>query len=430
MIPAEIIARKRDHHELTEAEIAFFIHGYAQGDIADAQMSALAMAIFLNGMTTAETACLTQQMLDSGTRLAWPDDGIPRVDKHSTGGVGDKVSLPLAPLLACCDLQVPMLSGRGLGPTGGTLDKLESHAGFRTDLSLDEMTRLTQEVGCVITGASAELAPADRKLYELRDVTGTVPCIPLITASIMSKKLAESLDALVLDVKFGSGAFMQTYEQAVELAESLVRTGGRMGVSTTAMLTDMNQPLGRMCGNAVEMLESLDTLRGEGPADVRQLTLELAADLLLSTGRQASRDAAMQVAADHLDSGRAMEKFEQMIVAQGGRRDFTYTVAPAVDVPCRSAGVVSHINTQRLGLAVIAMKGGRQQQGDQLDHSTGFEMLVRVGDTVEAGQPLVKLFCREPEPAASMIQEAITIGTQAAPLPLIRERLSSATRDG
>ena len=430
MIPAEIIARKRDHHELTEAEIAFFVQGYSTGAIPDYQMSALAMAIFLNGMTTAETACLTQQMLDSGTRLAWPDDGQVRVDKHSTGGVGDKVSLPLAPLLACCDLQVPMLSGRGLGPTGGTLDKLESHTGFRTDLSLSEMTALTQEIGCVITGASQELAPADRKLYGLRDVTGTVPCIPLITASIMSKKLAESLDALVLDVKFGSGAFMQTYEQAVALAESLVRTGGRMGVRTTAILTDMNQPLGRMCGNAVEMLESIDVLKGQGPADVRQLTLELAADLLLSTGRAATREQALSTATDHLDSGRAMEKFEQMLVAQGGRPDFEYTVAPAVELPAEKAGVVTKVDTQRLGMAVIAMKGGRQQKDDVLDHTTGFEMLVRVGDRVEPGQSLVRLFCHDAEPAATMIREAITLGESAEQLTLLHERLSSDTLAG
>lgn len=423
MIPAEIIARKRDHHELTEAEIAFFIQGYSQGDIPDYQMSALAMAIFLNGMTSVETAFLTEEMLNSGTRLKWPDDGIPRVDKHSTGGVGDKVSLPLAPLLACCELQVPMLSGRGLGPTGGTLDKLESHDGFRTNLSLSEMTALTQQVGCVITGASEELAPADRKLYGLRDVTGTVPCIPLITASIMSKKLAESLDALVLDVKFGSGAFMQTYEQAMELAHSLVSTGDRMGVRTTAMLTDMNQPLGRMCGNSVEMLESVDVLKGGGPADVRALTLELAADLLVSSGLAESLSDGIKTATDHLDSGRAFQKFEEMLVAQGGSRSFEYKVAPAREVASQSTGYVAAIDTQQLGMAVIAMKGGRQLKTDTLDHTTGFEMLVRVGDRVERGQPLVNLYCHDSEPAATMIQDAITIGEATESLPLIRDRI-------
>lgn len=317
MIPAKIIANKRDGHELTDDEIAFFVKGFAEDSIPAYQMSALAMAIFLNGMTEREIAVLTQQMLDSGTRLNWPDDGVLRVDKHSTGGVGDKISIPLAPLLACCELQVPMLSGRGLGATGGTLDKLEAIPGFRTDLSLTEIQSLTQQVGCVITGASQELAPADRKLYALRDVTGTVPSIPLITASIMSKKLAESLDALVLDVKFGSGAFMKTKERATELAHSLVRTGERMGVKTTALLTDMNQPLGQMSGNAIEVLESIATLRGEGPSDVRELTVELAATLLVSTGRHSDLPAARITAESKLDDGSAFAKFEQMVAAQG-----------------------------------------------------------------------------------------------------------------
>ena len=276
MIPATLIAAKRDGHELSDAQIAFFIQNYSAGSIPDYQMSAMAMAIYLNGMTDRETATLTNEMLKSGARLNWPDDGIARVDKHSTGGIGDKTSIILAPLLAECGLQVPMLSGRGLGATGGTLDKLESIQGFNTNLSLDEMTRLTREIGCVITGASAELAPADRKLYSLRDVTATVPSIPLITASIMSKKLAESTDALILDVKFGSGAFMKTQQQATQLAKSLVETGKRMGVKTTALLTDMNQPLGRMCGNAVEILESIDILKNGGPDDARELTLLLA----------------------------------------------------------------------------------------------------------------------------------------------------------
>ncbi|HQX54102.1 MAG TPA: thymidine phosphorylase, partial [Planctomycetaceae bacterium] len=277
MLPASLIAAKRDRQELRDEEIAFFVQGFADGSIPDYQMAAMAMAIYLNGMTPRETATLTFAMLSSGTRLVWPKDGRSRVDKHSTGGIGDKTSLILAPLLAECGLQIPMLSGRGLGATGGTLDKLEAIPGYRTDLALAEITQLTQSVGCVITGASAELAPADRKLYALRDVTATVPSIPLITASIMSKKLAESLDALVLDVKFGSGAFMKTREQATELAHSLVSTGQRMGVHTTALLTDMNQPLGRMCGNAVEVLESIDVLQGGGPDDVRQLTIELCA---------------------------------------------------------------------------------------------------------------------------------------------------------
>jgi len=248
-----LISRKRDGEELADYEIGALIDAYVQGDVPDYQMAAWAMAVYLRGMTVAETAALTEHMLHSGVTFSWPAGGRPKVDKHSTGGIGDKVSLPLAPLLACCDLDVPMISGRGLGATGGTLDKLESIPGFRTNLSTAEFQDICCRVGCVISGATEDLVPADRKLYALRDVTGTVPSIPLITASIMSKKLAEGLNALVLDVKFGSGAFMKTRTQAHELARSMVDTGRRMHVPTVALLTDMNQPLGRMAGNAVEV---------------------------------------------------------------------------------------------------------------------------------------------------------------------------------
>lgn len=423
VIPATIIAAKRDGRELTDDEIAFFVQGFATEKIPDYQMAAMAMAIFLNGMSERETATLTQQMLDSGTQLQWPDDGIIRVDKHSTGGVGDKVSIPLAPLLACCGLQVPMLSGRGLGATGGTLDKLEAIPGYRTDLSLDEIHALTKQVGCVITGASAELAPADRKLYALRDVTATVPSIPLITASIMSKKLAESLDALVLDVKFGSGAFMKSREQATLLAESLVKTGQRMGVTTTALLTDMNQPLGRMCGNAVEIQESLAILRGEGPADVRELTIELAADLLISSGQDSDRSQALSRAAAKLDDGSAFEKYAEMVVAQGGDPNAKIQVAAASEVTAAEAGFVTSIDTNAIGLAIIGMGGGRQQMTDRIDHSVGIEMLVRVGDKVDEGQPLVRLFCEQPDAAAMEVRNAVTLGDNAQQLPLIVDRI-------
>ncbi|MEZ6127122.1 MAG: thymidine phosphorylase [Planctomycetaceae bacterium] len=426
MIPATIIADKRDGCELSDDQIAFFIQNFAHDQIPDYQMSALAMAIYLNGMSDRETAALTDQMLQSGTQLEWPQDGVLRVDKHSTGGVGDKVSLPLAPLLACCGLQVPMLSGRGLGATGGTLDKLESIPGYRTDLSLTEIRQLTQSVGCVITGASAELAPADRRLYALRDVTATVPSIPLITASIMSKKLAESLDALVLDVKFGSGAFMKTLSQARQLAESLVNTGTRMGVATSALLTDMNQPLGRMCGNAVEVLESIQTLKGNGPADVRELILELAAELLLATGMETDRRAALSVAATRLNDGSAYEKFQQMVAAQAGNPHAPLTIAPAHDVPSMRDGIVSEVHTEQLGLAVIGMGGGRRKMGDRIDHSVGLEVLARVGDSVQVGQPLAKMFCRNPESHIESVRSAFTLGETASPLVLISERIAGS----
>ena len=422
MLPASLIAAKRDRQELSYEEIAFFVQGYALGSIPDYQMSAMAMAIYLNGMSLREVATLTSEMLRSGTQLAWPDDGIPRVDKHSTGGIGDKTSLILAPLLAECGVQVPMLSGRGLGATGGTLDKLEAIPGFRTTLSLEEITRLTQTVGCVITGASSELAPADRKLYALRDVTATVPSIPLITGSIMSKKLAESLTALVLDVKFGSGAFMKTREQATQLAHSLVDTGNRMGVRTTALLTDMNQPLGRMCGNAVEVNESVDVLKGGGPEDVRLLTIELSAELLVSTGIDPDLQAARQRCAELLDNGAAYDRWCLMVRAQGGNPDAVLSVAPASDITADRTGVVSAIDTEALGIAIIELGGGRRQMGDAVNHSVGLEMLVRLGDVVRAGMPMVRVFSKHPEAITTSIRKAITISAVGHSPQLIVER--------
>jgi pyrimidine-nucleoside phosphorylase len=424
LIPAQIIASKRDGAELSDEEIAFFIAGFTDENIPDYQMSALAMAIYLNGMTERETAALTQQMLESGTTLQWPYDDYLRVDKHSTGGVGDKTSIPLAPLLSCLGFQVPMLSGRGLGPTGGTLDKLESIPGFRADLSLDEIHRLTQDVGCVITGASKELAPADQKLYALRDVTATVPSIPLITASIMSKKLAETLDALVLDVKFGSGAFMKTRQQATLLARSLVRTGNCMGVTTTALLTDMNQPLGRMCGNALEISESIAVIKGEGPQDVRQLTIELAVEILLSTGTESSHAAAADNASRLLDSGAVYEKYCQMVRAQGGDPDAKLRFSQCSEVTAARSGIVSEIDTEQLGAAIIWMGGGRVQMAGRIDHAVGLEMLVRVGDAVQEGQPVVRVYCEDSEAYAFPIRKALTVSDEAAYLPLIVETIS------
>ena len=424
MLPVQIIAQKRDGCELSDAQIVEFVRDYANSSIPDYQMAAFAMAIFLQGMTSSETAALTQAMLDSGDRLHWPDDGIPRVDKHSTGGIGDKVSLPLAPLLAACGVQVPMLSGRGLGPTGGTLDKLEAIGGFRTDLSLQEIQQVVQSIGCVITGASAELAPADRRLYALRDVTATVPSIPLITASIMSKKLAESPNALVLDVKFGSGAFMKILDQARQLAKSLTSTGQRMGVPTTALLTDMNQPLGRMCGNTVEVEESLDVLRGNGPSNVRELTLKLAAELLVTGGVCPDHSQALSLATGKLDDGSAMERFASMIAAQGGDLSAPRDVAPAEDITAQLAGVVSAIDAESIGYTIIAMGGGRRNLSDTVDHSVGIEMLVNIGDTVDQGQPLMRQFTRTPGRFRNDLLGSVTLTDHAAPMPLIVERIT------
>jgi pyrimidine-nucleoside phosphorylase len=427
MNPVWIIAKKRDGEELTPDEIGLFIAGYAKGDIPDYQMSALAMAIYLRGMNAGETAALTDHMLASGARFIWPSDGIQRVDKHSTGGIGDKVSLPLAAMLACCGLQVPMISGRGLGATGGTLDKLEAIPGFRTNLSMDEFRDVCQRVGCVISGATADLVPADRKLYALRDVTATVPSIPLITASIMSKKLAEGLNALVLDVKWGTGAFMKTAERARELAISLVSTGKRMSVATTALVTDMNQPLGRMAGNAVEVNESVDALEGRGPADLMEKTLALGAELLVSTGVTKSTDAGRATLQQTIDSGAAREKFAEMVRAQGGDIDAPRPVAPASELTATRAGYATAIDAEDLGRAIIAMGGGRQQLGDKLDHSTGIEMLVRLGDLIDVGQPIVRVFAK-PDVASKvmpMLLAAVQIADHAPPTnPLILDRLS------
>jgi pyrimidine-nucleoside phosphorylase len=390
--PSLIIAKKRDGFALSREEIGAFIGGFSRGEIPDYQMAALAMAIYLRGMTGEETAALTDAMLESGQHLPRSSDERPRVDKHSTGGIGDKTSLILAPLLACCGLAVPMISGRGLGATGGTLDKLEAIPGFRTNLSLDEIQEITERVGCVITGATAEIAPADKKLYALRDVTATVPSIPLITASIMSKKLAESLDALVLDVKFGSGAFMKSLDEARALGRSLVETGKRMGVKTTALLTDMNQPLGRMAGNLVEVHEAIDTLQGRGPVDLWECTRELGAELLVLAGQAATCDDAYSKLDDEIASGRAFAKFQEMVEAQGGDLARLPPLGERHEFTTDRGGYAAAIDTEKLGLVIIELGGGRKMMTDRVDHSVGLELLVRIGDYVEAGRPILRVF--------------------------------------
>jgi pyrimidine-nucleoside phosphorylase len=424
----EVISRKRDGGELTAETISWLIDGYARGQVPDYQMAAFAMAVYLQGMTTAETAALTDAMLHSGKILDWPE-GPHVVDKHSTGGVGDKVSLVLAPMLAACGLRVPMISGRGLGPTGGTLDKLEAIPGFRTDLSTEEFQRIVNDVGCCISGATAEIAPADKKLYALRDVTATVPSIPLITASIMSKKLAEGLDALVLDVKFGSGAFMKSIDKAQSLAESLEATGRRMGVPTRTILTDMNQPLGRLIGNALEVAESIKALQGEGPEDLMRLTLALGTELLLSTRTAHSRGEARTLLQGTIDSGRAMECFEQMVQAQGGNLAAMQSDASSPqELTVPSKGFIAAIDAEKLGWAVIALGGGRRKLEDPLNHAVGLEILVRVGDEVASAQPWIRVFGggdeHRTQSAIKILTGAISISETPIPaLPLIVESL-------
>ena len=394
MLPAVIIGKKRDGAELNEDEIQFLIEGYANGEIPDYQMSAWAMAVYIRGMTEQETACLTDCMIQTGEVMRRQGEEV-RVDKHSTGGLGDKTSLILAPLLACFDLHIPMISGRGLGITGGTLDKLEAIPGFRTDLSTREIEKQLGEIGCVITGATESLVPADRKLYALRDVTATVPSIPLITASIMSKKLAESLDALVLDVKWGSGAFMASREEAKKLATSLVKTGQRMQVDTRALLTDMSQPLGTMVGNANEVNESIDTLRGEGPADTRDLTLELGASLLIQTQRASDRDDAREKLAQRLDDGSAWIRFQKMVRAQSGRIESHLPLAEPFEFESDSEGYLYAWDGQLLGQSVIELGGGRRIAVQRIDHGVGLEILIRKGNRVQVGQPLIRVYARD-----------------------------------
>ena len=424
---AQIISAKRDGNELTEEQIRFLISGFASGEIPDYQMSALAMAVYFQGMTIEETTSLTREMLNSGETISW-SGGKPKVDKHSTGGIGDKVSIPLAPILACCDVEVPMISGRGLGATGGTLDKLESIPGYRCDLSIDEFKNVVNWNGCSITGATGNLAPADQKLYALRDVTGTVPSIPLITASILSKKLAEGISSLVLDVKWGSGAFMKTIESARELAKSLVAVGNRFDVNTVAVITDMNQPLGNMIGNGVEVDESVDLLRGEGPADVTELTIHLAAQLLVNAGVQPDMDAARKKIDGVIQRGEALAKLSEMIQNHSGDLDATRERGTEHLVKAYDEGFVSRIDAERLGLAVIEMGGGRKLMTDSLDHTAGIEFLVRIGQRIEKGETIAKIFCNDKSKAdyaANLVSLAIgTSPLEVPPAKLIVETIS------
>lgn len=419
---AEIIADKRDGKILDAERIEGLISAYAKDDVPDYQMSAFAMAVYFQGMDTDETVALTRAMLESGTTMRWSNNRT-RVDKHSTGGIGDKVSIPLAPLLASADVDVPMISGRGLGTTGGTLDKLESIRSFRCELSNDEFRYVVNRCGCAIVSASPNLAVADRKLYALRDVTGTIPSIPMITASILSKKLAAGLDALVLDVKCGNGAFMKSLEDARELAWSLVQVANQFGVKTTALITDMNQPLGRMIGNANEIEESIEILKGDGPDDVTELTLALGAEVLTSAGVDSSVSAARERLETHLNCGDALTKFHEFIEAQDGKLSGKRQIGPATTICAPEAGFIQRISSDRIGMAIIEMGGGRKQMGDTIDHSVGIEALVRIGDEVEAGQPMARILCDKPiELAKTLVELSFGISpAQCEPVPLIIE---------
>jgi thymidine phosphorylase len=418
----DLIRAKRDGLTLADADIAWLIGAYTNGEVADEQMSAMAMAIFFRGLSPAELRAWTDAMIGSGQRLDLSAVPAPTVDKHSTGGVGDKVSLILAPLVASCGAAVPQLSGRGLGHTGGTLDKLEAIPGWRAGLSPSEFVGLLSTVGCVICAAGDDLAPADRKLYALRDVTGTVESIPLIASSIMSKKIAEGTQALVLDVKVGRGAFMRERDAARELAQTMVRLGTGSGVRTTALLTAMDVPLGRAVGNAVEVAESVQVLRGEGPEDLVTVTLALAREMLALAGIEADP-------AQALADGRALAKYRQMIAAQGGDPDAELPVAQHVQiVPAGGSGWLRDLDALAIGTAAWRLGAGRARKEDPVSAAAGVLCLAKPGERVEQGQPLLELRTDEParfDRALDALHGAIEIGAEAPVIsPPVLERIT------
>lgn len=417
----DLIRCKRDGGELSDEEIRWLIRAYTDGTIGEEQMAAMAMAIFFRGLDGRELPTWTQAMIDTGERMDFRGLSRPTADKHSTGGVGDKITLPLAPLVAACGVAVPQLSGRGLGHTGGTLDKLEAIPGWRAELSTDAMMRQLEEVGAVICAAGSGLAPADRKLYALRDVTGTVEAIPLIASSIMSKKIAEGTGALVLDVKTGGGAFMRTRARSVELARTMVELGRAAGVATVALVTAMDAPLGRSAGNAVEVAESVEVLAGGGPADVVELTLALAAEMLAAAGVDADPAAA-------LASGRAMDVWRAMIRAQGGDPDAPLPTARHVEVVAAPAsGVIQAMDAFAVGVAAWRLGAGRARKEDPVQAAAGVTWAAGVGDRVTAGQPLFALHTDDPARIArarEALEGAVTIGPDAvAAAPVVCERI-------
>jgi len=423
----DVIRKKRDGGELSPDEIEFFISSYTADRIPDYQVSAWLMAVLLRGMTGAEITALTETMLHSGSVLDLSDLPGRKVDKHSTGGVGDKTSLVLAPLIAAAGVPVPMISGRGLGHTGGTLDKLESIPGFNVNLSLAEFRRVLATCGCALIGQTAEIAPADKKLYALRDVTATVESQPLICGSIMSKKLAEGIDALVLDVKTGSGAFMKSEEAAIALAELMVETGMRMGKKMVALITDMDQPLGNNVGNALEVEECVEVMRGEGPADLRELCLELAAWMLFLAGRVTCLDEGRRLAAELIASGAALRKFRAIIAQQGGDAsviDDTARLPQArrgLPVLSRNDGFVASIQCEQVGIASLVLGGGREKKEDTIDPAVGVIVHKKVGDAVHSGEPLATIHYNSDvrlNEARRLLEESYSI----APQPPITRR--------
>jgi len=440
-LPQEIIRRKRDGETLTTAEIEFFIRGVTNETITDGQVGAFAMAVFFRDMSMPERIALTRAMLESGECIDWQAFGLgnkPVVDKHSTGGVGDKVSLILAAVVAAAGAYVPMISGRGLGHTGGTLDKLESIPGYETAPSQERFAAVVREAGCAIIGQTADLAPADKRFYAIRDITATVESIPLITASILSKKLAEGLDALVMDVKCGSGAFMQTIDTARQLASSIVNVASGAGTPTTALITDMNQVLGHSVGNSVEVRESVEFLKGSRQdSRLRELVLALAADMLVLTKLEKTVEEGLEHAKRVLTNGQAAEVFSCMVAQLGGPTDFVehveqYLPSAAILQPLSAnrGGTVTSIDTRAVGIAVLGLGGGRRRNDDAIDHAVGITDVCQPGDTVEPGQALATIHATSvdsAQQAAALLHKAITISdhTRVPVHPVVRERIVS-----
>ena len=427
LLPQEFIRKKRDGHVLAAGEIRDFIRGVTDDAVTEGQIAAFTMATFFNGMTRDEAVALTMAMRDSGRVLGWKSLNLPGpvMDKHSTGGVGDVVSLMMGPMLAACGGFVPMISGRGLGHTGGTLDKFDAIPGYQTAISIEKFQQVVKDVGVAIIGQTADLAPADKRLYATRDVTATVESIPLITASILSKKLSAGLDALVMDVKVGSGAFMPTQAKSLELAKSIVAVGNGAGVVTSALLTDMNEPLAPCAGNAIEVRCALDYLTGKArPARLHEITMALSAELLVRSGLFAGEALARQALTRVLENGRATEVFERMVAALGGPADLIANPdkylarAPVViAVPAMRDGVVSEMDTRALGMAVVGLGGGRRRAADSIDFAVGLTDFMALGATVRAGASLAMVHARSvasAEGAVSAVQQAFRIGDTAA----------------
>ncbi|PYP83959.1 MAG: thymidine phosphorylase [Candidatus Angelobacter sp. Gp1-AA117] len=423
----DLIRKKRDGKELSTEEINFVVRGYTAGELPDYQISAWLMAVLLKGMTRAETATLTHAMLHSGETLEWSDFPQKKVDKHSTGGVGDKTSLILAPIVAAGGLLVPMISGRGLGHTGGTLDKLEAIPGFNVSLSAAQMREVLKKCGACMIGQTDSIVPADKKMYALRDVTGTVESPALICASIMSKKLAEGIDALVLDVKIGSGAFMKQEPDAVHLAELMVETGERMGKKMAALITDMDQPLGQAVGNALEVIECIEVLRGGGPRDLLDLSLELSAWMFYLGGRTKSVDEGRQLATQLIRNGKALENFRQMVGLQGGdvRAIDDISLLPTaryrLGVVSRNAGQVAGIDSEKIGIASLLLGGGRSTKEDVINPAVGIMIHKKVGDKVSTGEPLCTL-CYDSSAQLEESRGLAESAYQVSPAALLQKR--------